>query len=237
MSVSIASSKISKTSTVQRIKKNNSSKVKSHLLYDNVKNYPHRESLVKKSSPIHKTTFSQQLALTASHHHGGIMSARNLTNELVSELSLSHIDNSQFGGVGSSIFGGTSSKLNGSTTMVSINGTKETTLFKTTTVSSHNKRGNLLGPFKFMTEELEEKKLQYYTKGHLETLNKQLSLLEILLATKFQTDRSETETLIMTSWMAVHQKEEEAFTMSMKERTVEEVHNVHHRLVEMVSVH
>lgn len=179
------------------------------MLCENVKNYPHRESLVKKSSPSKQAYLSMlssssmdsnlvQRALLKNHQH----------SELVSELSV--LDSqSRVGSV--------------------------TTVNTTTAPKPATRRGSLLGPFKFMTSELEEHKLQHYNKGHLETVLKQLDLLQYLLIAKFEEDRRENEGEIMKAWMSVNEKEEEAFTMSIKEKTAEEVHNVHNRLMDMVS--
>lgn len=193
-----------------------SSKSKSSLLGENVKNYPHRESLVKKSSPYkssNNTGFnlatssldSNQVNKTLKNFPRGSTYA---SSELLSELS--QLDSP------------------------SKTGTVLTTATTTTTNKPTGKRGSLLGPFKFMTSELEDHKLQHYNKGHLETVLKQLDLLQCLLVTKFQEERHENETQVMKAWMAVNEKEEEAFTISIKSRTVEEVHKIHHRLVEMV---
>jgi hypothetical protein len=101
-------------------------------------------------------------------------------------------------------------------------------------VKTANRRGSLLGPFKFMTSDIDENKIQYYSKRDLLTLSKQLEMLEYLLVGKFQEERTEAEGEILKAWMLVKDKEEEAFNMTIKERTIEEVQNVHTRLIEMV---
>lgn len=208
--------------------KTSSTKTRNSLLGENVKNYPHRESLVKKTSPYKSNNNNPNPSIiggpsifSSSSLDSNIVgktlknmnrTSANVSSELLSELSLIH---------------DSPSKAGGAATVV--------TNASTSTNKASGKRGSLLAPFMFMTSELEEHKLQHYNKGHLETVLKQLDLLQCLLVTKFQEDRHENETQVLKSWMAVNEKEEEAFTITIKSRTAEEVHNVHHRLVEMVS--
>ena len=217
--MSVASSRYSTTTTINRMKKNSA---KSSLLHDNVRNYPHRESLVKKSSPTHKapinssnlssvSIFSGSLDHSAMSHKSmkSIYNLNNASTELISEMSLAQEQ---------SIYNPNAPRP------------------KSQAVTPTSKRGSLLGPFKFMTDELEENKLSHYNKGHLETVMKQLDLLQCLLQTKFQEERKDKEEQILKAWMIVGEKEEEAFSIGIKERTVEEVHKCHHRLVDMVSI-
>lgn len=186
---------------------------KNSLLCENVKNFPHRESLVKKSSPLKQSR--GPINLSSSSIDSNLLSKSMLkhpqgnSSELMSELSV-QLD--------------TASRVS---TLPPVAGT-------VSAPKPYGKRGNLLGPFKFMTSEVDQGKLKHYSKGHLETLLKQLDLLQFLLVSKFDEDRKESDLEIMKSWMAVHQKEEEAFTICIREKTVEEVHSVHNRLVDMV---
>lgn len=217
--MSVSSSRYSTATTINRMKKNSA---KSSLLHDNVRNYPHREGLVKKSSPTKApvnhnnnlssvSIFSGSLDQSALSHKSmkGIYNVNNASTELISEMSIAQEQ---------SIYNPNAPRPKSQQV-----------------VTPSSKRGSLLGPFKFMTDELEENKLSHYNKGHLETVMKQLDLLQCLLQTKFQEERKDKEDQILKAWMVVGEKEEEAFSIGIKERTVEEVHNCHHRLVDMVS--
>jgi hypothetical protein len=213
--MSVASSRY--TTTTNRLKK--SSTAKSSLLHDNVKNYPHRETLVKRSSPTKRVNpNSTASAISGSYDSinlqkiGGknVYSVNNASSELISELSVAP-DQSVY-------------------TAMKPQQQPQASLL----VKALSKRGSLLGPFKFMTEELSDNQLNHYNKGHLETVLKQLELLQFLVTSKFQEERKENEEVVIKAWNVVTEKEDEAFHVGIKERTVEEVQNCHYRLVEMV---
>lgn len=102
-------------------------------------------------------------------------------------------------------------------------------------IERNGKHGTLLGPFIFMTQLLEENKLKEFNQRDLETISKQFEMLKYQLRKKFDQDRNLHEAEIMKAWMLVCEKEEEAYMGNIREQTMEDIHRVHYRLLEMVS--
>lgn len=101
---------------------------------------------------------------------------------------------------------------------------------------TYGRNGSMLGPFNQMTKEMTYEQYTRFTSKDLESLRRQLVLLKLQLTSKVTCDRVENESLIKRMWLMVTKKEEEAYTISVREKTMEEFVKVHNRLMEIVSL-
>ena len=95
-------------------------------------------------------------------------------------------------------------------------------------------RGSLLGPFNFMTSNIETIKADEFTREEMTTVHRQLVLLRLQMKYKNNQDRVLSKDQVLQAWYYVTEQEEKTFLMQRKLEEFESVFSGQRKLEDMV---